>query len=87
MGLSSSLVAALRSVLALLWQLGPWRDELRHLLDLLAARAGHRLHLLPWTLPVPLRVHGHVGRVEIKAAFGVLTDDAPWIHRKGVLWH
>jgi hypothetical protein len=32
-------------------------------------------------LPVPLRVHGHYSRVEIEAAFGVLTDEAPWIHR------
>jgi hypothetical protein len=32
-------------------------------------------------------VHGHYSRAEIEAAFGVLTDDAPWIHREGVLWH
>ena len=24
---------------------------------------------------------------EIEAAFGILRDDAPWIHREGVLWH
>jgi hypothetical protein len=36
---------------------------------------------------VPLRVHGHYSRAEIEAAFGVLGDDAPWIHREGVLWH
>jgi hypothetical protein len=51
------------------------------------ALAGRRLHPLPWTLPVPLRVHGHYSRAEIEAAFGVLSDDAPWIHREGVLWH
>jgi hypothetical protein len=37
--------------------------------------------------PVPLRVHGHYSRAEIEAAFGVLSDHAPWIHREGVLWH
>jgi hypothetical protein len=42
---------------------------------------------LPCALPVPLRVHGHYSRAEIEAAFGVLTTDAPWIHREGVLWH
>ena len=73
--------------LAVLWQAGAWREELRQLLELLAARADHRLHPLPWALPVPLRVHGHYSRAEIEAAFGVLSDDAPWIHREGVLWH
>jgi len=34
-----------------------------------------------------LRVHGHYSRAEIEAAFGVLTDDTPWIHREGVLWN
>jgi hypothetical protein len=38
-------------------------------------------------LPVPLRVHGHYSRAETEAAFGVLTDEAPWIRREGVLWH
>jgi Domain of unknown function (DUF3427) len=36
---------------------------------------------------VPLRVHGRYSRAEIEAAFGILRDDAPWIHREGVLWH
>ena len=36
---------------------------------------------------MPLRVHGHYTRAEIEVAFGVLTTDAPWIHREGVLWH
>jgi hypothetical protein len=36
---------------------------------------------------VPLRVHGHYSRAETEAAFGVLTDEAPWIRREGVLWH
>ena len=54
---------------------------------LLAARADHRLHPLPWALPVPLRVHSQYSRAEIEAAFGVLSDHAPWIHREGVLWH
>jgi hypothetical protein len=31
-------------------------------------------------MPVPLRVHGHDTSAEIKAAFGVLSTDAPWIH-------
>ena len=44
-------------------------------------------HPLPWALPVPLRVHAHYTRAEIEAAFAVLTNDAPWIHREGVLWH
>jgi superfamily II DNA or RNA helicase/HKD family nuclease len=77
----------LPDALAVLWQAVAWRDELRQLLVFLAARADHRLHPLPWALPVPLRVHGHYGRAEIEAAFGVLSDDAPWIHREGVLWH
>jgi hypothetical protein len=41
-----------------LWQAGAWREELIQLLLLLADRADHRLHPLPWALPVPLRVHG-----------------------------
>ncbi|KEF40724.1 MAG: hypothetical protein ER33_15400 [Cyanobium sp. CACIAM 14] len=53
------------------------------------------MHPLPWALPVPLRVHGRYSRAEIEAAyccaeafgFGILTGDAPWIHREGVLWH
>ena len=36
---------------------------------------------------MPLRVHGHYSRAETEAAFGVLTDEAPWIRREGVLWH
>jgi hypothetical protein len=77
----------LPDALALLWQAFAWRDELRQLLDLLAERADRRLHPLPWALPVPLRVHGRYSRAEIEAAFGILGDDAPWIHREGVLWH
>ena len=72
---------------AVLWQAAAWREELRQLLLLLADRADHRLHPLPWGLPVPLRVHGRYSRAEIEAAFGVLTADTPWIHREGVLWH
>ena len=53
----------------------------------MAAAADHRLHPLPLALPVPLRVHGRYSRAEIEAAFGILRDDAPWIHREGVLWH
>ncbi|CAK6694958.1 hypothetical protein IFHNHDMJ_01730 [Synechococcus sp. CBW1107] len=34
-----------------------------------------------------MRVHGRYSRAEIEAAFGILTGDAPWIHREGVLWH
>ncbi len=45
----------LEDALAVLWQGGAWRQELRQLLELLAARADHRLHPLPWALPVPLR--------------------------------
>ena len=77
----------LGDALAVLWATGPWRDELRQLLELLAARAHRRLPPLPWALPVPLRVHGRYSRAEIEAAFGVLHDGAPWIHREGVLWH
>ena len=77
----------LQEALAVLWEMGPWRDELRQLLLVLAERADHLLHPLPWALPVPLRVHGRVSRAEIEAAFGILGDDAPWIHREGVLWH
>ncbi|KMM16820.1 hypothetical protein SYNGFB01_08495 [Synechococcus sp. GFB01] len=44
---------------------------------------------------MPLRVHGRYSRAEIEAAYccaeasgyGILRDDAPWIHRKGVHWH
>jgi hypothetical protein len=53
----------------------------------LPGRALAGRHPLPWALPVPLRVHGHTSRAEIEAAFGVLTDHAPRIHREGVLWH
>ena len=77
----------LDQALDLLWQAGAWREELIQLLELLAERADRRLHPLPWALPVPLRVHGHYSRAEIEAAFGVLSTDAPWIHREGVLWH
>ena len=77
----------LEQALKMLWETGVWREELHQLFELLAARADHRLHPLPWALPVPLRVHGHYSRAEIEAAFGVLTDDAPWIHREGVLWN
>jgi hypothetical protein len=77
----------LPEALALLWQASAWRDERRQLLQLLAERTDRRLHPLPWALPVPLRVHGRYSRAEIEAAFGILTGDAPWIHREGVLWH
>ena len=33
--------------MALLWAAGPWREELRQLLELLAAHTDHRLHPLP----------------------------------------
>jgi len=77
----------LPEALALLCQADAWREELRQLLELLAERADHRLHPLPWALPVPLRLHGRYSRAEIEAAFGILRDDDPWIHREGVLWH
>jgi hypothetical protein len=77
----------LDQALDVLWQASAWRDELRQLLVLLAERTDRRLHPLPWALPVPLRVHGRYSRAEIEAAFGILTGDAPWIHREGVLWH
>jgi hypothetical protein len=77
----------LPDALALLWQAAAWRDELRQLLALLAERTDRRLHPLPWALPIPVRVHGRYSRAEIEAAFGILRDDAPWIHREGVLWH
>jgi len=81
----------LDQALDVLWQAGAWREELIQLLELLAERPlkqpQRRLHPLPWALPVPLRVHGHYSRAEIEAAFGVLSDDAPWIHREGVLAH
>jgi superfamily II DNA or RNA helicase len=77
----------LAEALTLLWQASAWREELLQLLKLLADRADHRLHRLPWTLPVSLRVHGRYSRAEIEAAFGILRDDAPWIHREGVLWN
>ena len=31
-------------------------------------------------------MHSHYTRAEIEAAFGVLSTEAPWIHREGVLW-
>jgi hypothetical protein len=77
----------LAEALALLWQAAAWRDELRQLLHLLAERTDRRLHPLPWALPVPLRDHGRYSRAEIEVAFGILGDDAPRIHREGVLWH
>ena len=78
---------ALPEALQLLWAVGPWREELRQLLLHLADRCDHRLHPLPWALPVPLRVHGHYSRAEILAAFEVLDGrGAPRSHREGVLW-
>ena len=82
----------LGEALALLWAVGPWREELRQLLLLLADRADHRLHPLPWALPVPLRVHGRTCREEVRAevlaAFGLVDGrGAPRSHREGVLWH
>ena len=77
----------LDQALDVLWQADAWREELIQLLLLLAEGADRRLHPLAWALPVPLRVYGHYSRAEIEAAFGVLSDDAPWIHREGVLWH
>jgi hypothetical protein len=78
----------LGEALALLWALGPWREELRQLLDLLAGRCERRLHPLPWALPVPLRVHGRYSRAEVLAAFDAVDDrGTPRSHREGVLWH
>jgi superfamily II DNA or RNA helicase len=78
----------LGEALALLWAVGPWREELRQLLDLLAGRCERRLHPLPWALPVPLRVHGRYSRAEVLAAFDAVDDrGAPRSHREGVLWH
>jgi len=77
----------LPDALAVLWEAAAWREELRQRLLLLADRADHRLHPLPWTLPISLRMHGRYSRAEIEAAFGVRTTEAPWIHREGVLWH
>ena len=82
----------LDQALAVLWQASPWREELLQMLELLAERADRRFHPLPWSLPVPLRVHGHYTRAEIEAAYcfaeacgyGVLTTESPWIHREGV---
>ena len=63
----------LDQALDVLWQAGAWREELIQLLELLAERPlkqpQRRLHPLPWTLPVPLRVHGHYTRAEIEAAY------------------
>jgi len=77
----------LDQALVVLWQASAWREELIQLLELLAERCERRLHPLPWAWPVPLRVHGHCTRVEIEAAFGVLTTDTPWINSEGVLAH
>ena len=78
----------LREALALLWAMGPWREELRQLLLLLSDRADHRLYPLPWAQPVPLRVHGRYSRAEVLAAFAAVDDrGAPRSHREGVLWH
>ncbi len=47
-----------------------------------------RLHPLPWTLPLPLRVHGRYSRAEVLAAFDAVDErGAPRSHREGVLWH
>jgi len=82
----------LGEALALLWALGPWREELRQLLELRADRADHRLHPLPWALPVPLRMYGRTyreeGRAEVLAAFAAVDErGAPRSHSEGVLWH
>ena len=44
----------LDQALAVLWQADAWREEL--------------IQLLPWALPMPLRVHGPYTRAEIEAA-------------------
>ncbi len=60
--------------MALLWATGAWREEL--------------CQLLPWALPVPLRVHGRYSRAEVLAAFAIHDGrGAPRSHREGVLWH
>ena len=79
----------LAEALELLWAVGPWREELRQLLELLAGRCELRLHPLPWALPVPLRVHGRYPRAEVIAAFAAIDDRSPppRSHREGVIWH
>ena len=78
----------LPEALALLWQAPAWREELRQLLMLLAERADHRLHPLPWAQPIPLRVQGRYSRAEVLAAFALVDGrGAPRSHREGVLWH
>ena len=62
-----------------------WRRELFPLLELLVEAADHRVHPLPWALPVPLRVHGRYSRAEIEAAFGNLRDDLGLHSRAAVL--
>jgi len=49
--------------LAVLWKAAAWRAVLRPLLLLLANRTDHRLHPRPWTLPVPLVMHGRYVRI------------------------
>jgi hypothetical protein len=46
---------------------------------------GKRMRPLPDALA--LLWQAAAGRAEIEAAFGILLDDAPWIHRERVLWH
>lgn len=71
--------------------MGPWREELRQLLLLLAEQADHRLHPLPWAQPIPIRVQARACREEVRAevlaAFAVVDGrGAPRSHRDGVLW-
>jgi hypothetical protein len=64
----------LGEALLLLWDVDPWREELRQLLLLLAIRAVHRLPPLPWAMLLTLRVHGRSSRAKILAAFALFDE-------------
>jgi hypothetical protein len=34
-----------------------------------------------------VRAEDCIAAAQKKGGFGILTGDAPWIHREGVLWH
>ena len=34
-----------------------------------------------------MRAENCIAAAQKKGGFGILTGDAPWIHREGVLWH
>ena len=72
--------------ISLIWQHPQVRQELRELMDVLAAQVSHLPIALTSHPDVPLQVHAQYTRLEILAAFGLGNgvSTPPW--REGVYW-